>query len=277
MRLLTLAHFTEVQVKSKKLIILISVLVVVIAIIVIMASVFAVRKVSLTFHNFDGSQALPGDDAPIADEVLKLCKGKSIFFMSKSKLINDLHSKYPEWHVYDIIKSFPNGITVHFVKREVACKLDIGGNTVYVDTYGYVVPTSNDYTCLDVSSAFEHRDVSVNEVGRTLQFADPANNSRLTVVLNAISATWRCYVELDEMPVVLGTADVFTFDKDGSFVINTGSGAKIKIVEPSVDLAEHLFAAYSVYYNEKFNLQQGDVVITVEKDGKIITPNTDKK
>lgn len=264
--------------KSKKLIILISVVVVVIALIVILASVFTVRKVSAVYHSFNGSLIDQPADAPNEADVLSLCKGKSIIFMSKDKLLDDLREKYPEWHAFAVVKDFPNIVETHFVKRQAAVKVDIGGNMVYVDTYGYVVAAPTDYTCLDISSVFDRRDVSENDVGvgKQLKFVEPGNNERLKIVLEAIIASWRCNVELQDMPVVFGEENVFTFDKDNNLIVYTRSGATIKVVSPSTDLGNRLFKAYSVYYNSKLNLQQKGVEITVEQNGNIITPNTNK-
>lgn len=260
--------------KSKKLIILISVVVVIVAVVAILASVFAVRKVSPIYHNFDGTTTLPSDDAPTANDVLKLSKGKSIFFLSKDKLIDELNTQFPDWHALGVVKDFPNTVNVHFVKRKVAAKIDVGGNTVYLDTYGYVMNPQSDADCIDISSAFEHRDTSVNSVGKKLQFVEANNNQRLSAVIEAIMAGWRCYVELENVSVVLGEENVFKFDTDGKMIIDMPSGAQIKIESPSVNLTDRLIGAYSVYYNEKFNFQQSGVVITVEENGNIITPGT---
>lgn len=276
MRLRNVCAVLEVQVKSKKLIILISVVVVVIALIVILASVFAVRAVSPIYHNFDGSQTLPADGAPTADDVLKLSKGKSIFFMSKDKLLSDLNSKFPEWHAFAVVKNFPNSINVHFVKREAVVKVDVGGNTVYVDSFGYVVAQPSEDNCVDISSVLEYREASVNEQGKKLQFNAPESNQRMDIVLEAIIACWRCNIDLQDIPVVFGEENVFTFDNDGNFIVHTRANAQIKVVGPSTDLTNRLLKAYSVYYNEKLDLQQAGVVITVEKNGNIITPNTGK-
>lgn len=265
----------RINLKSKKLIILIAVLVAVIAVIVILATVFSVRNVTPVFHNFDGSMTLPADDAPTAEDVLKLCGGRSMFFMSKDKLLEELNAQFPAWHAFEVVKNFPDIIDVHFVKREVAAKIDIGGNMAYIDTYGYVMDGSVDIG-LDISSAFERRDATVNSVGRKLQFVEAQNNERLGVVIEAIMAGWRCNVELGDMAEILGSENVFTFDENNNLIIHMRAGAQIKVVEPTTELTDRLIAAYSVYYNDKLNLQQSGVVITVEKNGNIITPNTNR-
>lgn len=266
----------SINLKSKKLIILIAVLVAVVAIIVILATVFSVRHVSLAFHDFDGSLTLPSDGAPTEDDVLKLSSGKSMFFMSKDKLLNDLNAKFPEWHAFAVVKNFPNIIDVHFVERKAAVKVDIGGNMVYVDSFGYVVNKPDDGDCVDITSAFERRAAQVEEVGKPLQFVEAVNNERLSIILETIITYWRCNVEIGDIPVIFGNESVFTFDENGNFIIHTRAGAQIKVVEPSINLTNRLLSAFSVYYNDKLNLQESGVVITVEKNGNIITPNTNK-
>ncbi len=263
--------------KSKKLIILISVVVVLITVVVILATVFSVKVVQPRYHNFiSGEEVIPSGEKPTADEILELCRGKSMFFMSKEKLMTDLNKRFTDWHAFEIVKNFPNIVDVHFVKRTVAAKIDIGGNIVYLDTYGYVmnVPAETDY--VDISSGFEHRDSSVCKPGEKLKLLDETGNARLAVILEAINAGFTCYINYDDVTVVLGSNDVFEFDTNNNLVINMPSGAKIKVEEPSFDLTSRLQHAYSVYYNESKNLQQAGVVITVKSNGTITTPNPDK-
>lgn len=275
---LVLEVIVNINLKSKKLIILISVLVAVIAVIVILAAVFSVRSVNPVIHDFKGVTIENPDDSPTIDGILELTKGKSIVFLSKDKLLTELNEKYDQWHAFAVVKNFPNVLDVHFVRRQAVVKVDIGGNSVYVDSFGYVVDAPENGSCVDITSVFDVRDVKQNEKGKQLQFVEENSNLRLKVVLEAIIVNWRCYIELEDIPVVIGEENVFTFDDSGCLIVHTRAGAQIKVVEPTEGLTERLLSAYSVYYNDKLNLQQSGVVITVEKNGNIITPNpnTDK-
>lgn len=265
----------KINLKSKKLIIAIAVLVAVVAVIVILAAVFSVRQANPIVHDFSGKQIANPQDSPSADNILKLSSGKSIFFMSKDGLLSELNAQYPEWHAFAVVKNFPNCVDVHFVKRQAAVKIDLG-STVYVDSFGYVVDPPVDSTCVDITSVFDVRDTTTNEKGKPLRFVDDKSNARLSLVLEAIVASWRCNVEMGDLPVVLGEENVFTFDENDNLIVHTRAGAQIKVVEPSTNLTERLLSAYSVYYNGKLNLQQSGIVITVEKNGNIVTPNTNK-
>lgn len=258
--------------KSKKLIISLAIVAVIIAIIVIMASVFAVSDVTLVYHNFSGAQAVP-TDGPSPNDILKFSKGKSILFMSKDKLLTNLNSEYTDWHFFYIVKDFPNKINVYYVKRIAVVKLDISGNEVYLDSYGYVTEKPTDRECINITSAFEHRDARVNEAGKEFKFEDENNNKSLKVVLEAIVASWRCKINWEDMTTVLGANDVFMFDSDGNLLINTVAGATIKVKSPTTNLTERIINAYSAYFNESQNLQQAGTVLIVEANGNIIMPN----
>lgn len=256
--------------KSRKLIISLAIVAVVVAVIVIMASVFAVKDVTLIPHKFSGIQETP-TEGPSPNDILKFAKGKSILFMSKDKLLNKLNAEYHDWHFFYIVNDFPNIINVHYIKRVAVVKLDIAGNEVYLDSYGYVTSKPT-WECINISSAFEHRDAVVNESGKEFKFADENNNKSLKIVLEAIVASWRCKIDWQNMTTVLGTSNVFEFDSDGNLLLKTIAGATIKVKSPEHKLTERLIDAYSVYFNDKQNLQQEGKVLIVESNGNIILP-----
>jgi len=259
-------------VKSKKIIISLAVVAVFIAVIIIMATVFAVKEVTLIPHKFSGIEEVP-KDSPSPNDILKFTKGKSILFMSKDKVLDKLNAAYPDWHFFYIVKDFPNIINVHYIKRVAVVKLDISGNEVYLDSYGYVTEKPEGWDCINISSAFEHRDVTASERGKEFKFVDENNNKSLKIILEAIIASWRCKIEWEDMTTVLGMTDVFKFDSDGSLLINTVAGATIKVKTPEKNLTSRMIDAYSAYFNDKQNLQQEGVVLIVESNGNIIMPN----
>lgn len=257
--------------KNKKLLIALAVIAVVIVVIIILAAVFSIRNVAIVYHKFGGAQYLPSD-GPTADEILSLCKGKSSVFFSKNKLSAQINEKFESWHVIGIIRSSYNTIEIHFVKREAVAKVDIKGTNVYLDAFGYVVENSSESAeCVDITSAFidKNTETSVNSLGSKLQFVDDTNNSRLDSVLQAIIATWQCYVEFGDMTSVLGEKNVFTFSAGGAMTINMPLGSKIIVNSPEKNVSTKLIGAYSAYYNKSQNMQVAGVVITVSDDGKI--------
>jgi len=260
--------------KSKKLLALIIVVAVLIVVIVVFVSIFAVRHAEVTIRSFDGGEITAVNGDPTADDVLEFCKGKSIVFLSKDNLTKELNKKFPEWHVVQIVKSFPNTVKVHVVKRVAVVKLDVDGG-VYLDSFGYVVDAPTDGSQpLDITSAI--RDIPgatvVNAKGQKFQFVSEKGNARLDYVLQSIMALWQCKIEIKDIPTILNKSDVFTFTSDGNMEILTKTNVKIVVESPNPEtLSKGLIDAFSVYYTDKQNLQQQGFVITVKADGSVTT------
>ena len=71
---------------------------------------------------------------------------------------------------------------------------------------------------------------------------------------------------------VLNKSDVFTFTANGNLEILTKTNVKIIVESPNAStLTDGLIDAFSVYANDKINLQQKGYVITVRADGKVTT------
>lgn len=273
-KVLLSCYFKEKNVKSKKLLALIIVVAVLIVIIVVFVSIFAVRNAEVTIRSFDGGQKTAEIGDPTADDVLEFCKGKSIVFLSKSDLTKKLNEKFPDWHVVQIVKKFPNTVDVHIVKRVAVVKLDVDGG-VYLDSFGYVVDAPTDGSQpLDITSAIKDLPgtTAVNAKGQKFQFVSEKGNKRLDLVLQSIMALWQCKIEIEDIPTVLNKNDVFTFTSDGDMEILTKTNVKIIVESPNPEtLSKGLIDAFSVYYNDKQNLQQQGFVITVKADGSVTT------
>ena len=257
---------------------LIASLAAVVVVIVIMAAVFSVSSVELVYHDFDGTRiAAPDENGLAANDVAKFAKGKSTIFLSKTKLLNQVNVTYTDWHAFAVVKNFPNIVEIHLVKRAAILKIDVNGEEVYLDSFGYVVnpPTSGRF--IDATSAFNLTDAKTKELGKKFEFAVEENNSRLQCVLEALIATWQCKVDIENFPTILADKDVFIFDNDGAMLIKPNGGGTIRILSPETNLTKRLIKAYGVYFNEYANLQGDEWTITVREDETITTPNPDKK
>ncbi len=262
----------ECNVKSKKLLTLIIVVAVLVVIIVVFSSVFAVRQILPVYHSFDGGQMSSVKDAPTANDVLQFTKGQSILFLSKEKVVDQLNEAYPEWHAIGIVKSFPNILEVHFVRRVAVVRVKIGGADVFLDSFGFVVDAPNDGGVrLNITTAFEEPVLATTNVkGQKLEFSSEKNNLRLKYVLESMMALWQCKADIQNIPTILGKTDnVFTFDEKDTMTITTGVGAKIRIMDPSTTLTDKLINAFSVYCDSSYDLQKTGVIIKVYPDGKV--------
>ena len=261
----------ELQVKGKKLLIsLVVVPVAIVAFIVVLIAVFAVDDVTVRYHDFDGREIVATQGEGVAPkDILKLIKGKSTVLLSKTNLLEQLNKEHSDWHAFAVVKNFPNDIEVHFVKRTVIAKVNVNGLDVYVDSFGYVTELTSD-NCVDISSAFpEGVEAQSSQPGSPLTFKDAKNDVRFKCVLDAIMATWRCKVEVEYIPQVLGNENVFEFVHD-DMIIHMPKGSTIRVIAPETKLSDRLIEAYSVYYNKSENLQNGAEIV-VHKSGKITT------
>ena len=275
--------------KNKKLLVSLAIVAVVVVIVVVMASVFSVRRVEISYHMFNGNltNAPSGEGGVPADVIEKIAKGKSTVFLSKTNFLTqvnaELRKNYPQWHAFAVVKNFPNVLEVHLVKRTAIAKLSLSttAEPIYLDSFGCRVDEVPQYECIDITSAFNATDPAAEQPqDGTFRFKSEESNVRLQYVLEAILATWQCYVEIDEMDNVLQLSDAFTFDQskdDISMVINLRAGGKIRLFSPDTDLTTRLIKAYGVYYNSNVNLQGSDWEITVYKNGRISTPDPNKK
>lgn len=255
--------------KSKRLLVFIAIVAVILVIMIVLSAVFSIKSAWVVFHRFDGTEISVPQNAPTIKDVLDKTEGKNIIFLSKSETLKSLQTD--DWHAVQVVKTFPNKITVHFIERALAVKIVVSGQDIYIDSKGNVMPKQDGVTCINVSSAFDLLDVASQELNQPLKFNSEENNQRLQQILQVVMAVWRCKVELPDVSAVLGDTNVFTYE-DGNLVIKMTSGAKLVVNAPSKNLEDRMIKAFSVYFNaNNKNLQQDGVIITVREDGKITT------
>ena len=256
--------------KSKRLLILIAVVAIVLVVMILLSALFSVQEAWVVFHRFDGKTTYaPEQGAPTIEDILKQAKGKNIIFLSKSELLKNLQTD--NWHAMFVVKKFPNEVEVHFFERTLAAKIVVGGKDIYIDSKGNVVTNPDGKTCVNISSAFALLDVVSQEVNQPLQFESEANNQRLQQVLQVLLTVWRCNIEYEDIPAVLGSTNVFTYEND-KLIIKMPSGARFEVYAPQKNLENRLIDAFSAYYNADNNdLQKDGVIIVVREDGKITT------
>lgn len=256
--------------KSKRLLIFIAVVAIVLVIMILLSALFSVQQAWVVFHRFDGTTTFaPEQGAPTIEDILNKAKGKNIIFLSKSELLKSLQTD--NWHAMFVVKQFPNRVEVHFFERTLAAKIVVGGKDIFIDSKGNVVTNTDGKACVNISSAFALLDVVSQEVNQPLKFASEANNQRLQQILQVLLTVWRCNIEFEDIPAVLGSTNVFTYEND-KLMIEMPSGAKFEVHAPHKDLENRLIDAFSAYYNaENTDYQKDGVVIVVREDGKITT------
>ncbi len=261
--------------KNKKLLISISVCVALILVVVLFTVLFSVSHCRLVFHNEDGEQIATPTDGPTSNDVLHYAKGANIFFMSKEDLLASLNGdeKFADWHALSVVKSFPNVVEVHLVRRVAVCSLLVNSQVVYIDTFGYVMSEDPSTPTIDITSAFSgNMSGIVCEAGKKLQFTSSSDNVRLSCILETVSAVWQLKYAFNDIAQLV---DEFSFDSTAdSMTIVTSHGAKIVVAQPTYHLSVRLIKAFSVYQNGGTDMQSPETVIQVTVKGEIYT---DKK
>lgn len=258
--------------KNKKLLISISVCLALVVVVVLFNVIFAVRTTRLVFHNEDGNPLATPSDGPSANDVMKYAGGANIFTLSESELLKQLNadSTFSQWHALDVVKSFPNVVEVHLVRRIAVCHMMVNGQTVYIDTFGYVMSEQAQTTTIDITDAFSGNfNGLVPQAGQRLQFSSASDNTRLQCILETVSAVWQLKYAYSDVPQLISA---FSFDSTAdSMTITTQHGAKIVVAQPTYHLSVRLIKAFSVYQNGGLDMQSPDTVIQVTVKGDIVT------
>ncbi len=255
--------------RTRRIITLIVIVAVIALLAIVLATVFSVRSVYVACYDQEGNAITVSEDMDIAAAVLEEFGGSNILTLSKDTVLEWINDNYPQLHALAVVNEFPNTLVVHIVEREAVYSIEVGAVTVQIDSFGYVVETSElDYTLLDITSAFDVP-VSVYEVGQQLQFDDETNDNRLAYIITTVNTIWQLQYNYSDIAWLV---DSIKFSSDNSVMtITTQSGAIIVVYEPTTDLNSRLIDAFSVYANDTLNLQVEGAVISILENGDIHT------
>ena len=120
--------------RNKKLIVIFSVLCALAVLIVASSVLFSVQHVSAYCYN--------ADDAELERQVLEnngIKRGKSIFSLNKSKVIEKVESSVANIRVINIEKKFPNRVFINYVKLFEYFEFSQNGEFYYVSNSGDIV------------------------------------------------------------------------------------------------------------------------------------------
>lgn len=256
--------------RNKKIITLISIVAVVVVLVVVLVTVFSVAHVTVAFYDYEGKAiAIPDDTAaPNNQDILDKFGGKGIVLLSKQDIVEYVNNNYPQYHALDVVKEFPNSITVHVVRREEVYVIASGSTNIYIDSFGYVLQDRiNDTRPLfDISDVFISNIVS-STAGNKLTFATQSDNDRLSMIIEAVNTIWMLQYNYEDIPALIDSI-VFSVD-NSTMTLTTPTNTKIVVEQPNTDMPARLIKAISVYGENKINLV--GKTITVPLKGNITT------
>lgn len=223
---------------KKHLLILFCILFFVVVIIVLNSTVFTLQNAKAVFVSYDGEGETIYVDAPekyatlSAMTLVENFEGKNLFFLSSSKIIEQVHLKCPDLKVVAIRRIFPNIVEIFVTERQPVAYFEQNGYFYLVDSEMFVMEVSssldyqNRYIRLDISALL----VSSQEVGKKVAFLEA---SKVELISDTFTAIWRTKFENVEMPNLLTNISFDTYKNIESMVLHTKTGAKIWLIGES--------------------------------------------
>jgi len=226
--------------KSKKLVIMLSMLAFLTVLIVLNSTLFTLQLVNVNW--LTTKYELSG----LKDDVItsKVIKGESIFLVNKQNIIDELEKEYPYLRVVSIETKFPNKIVIHSAEREGLFAVDLGGGEyAIVDGLGKVLKfaTDNIFVGHDLGTkpirlTFDEGSINtenfvvgenikhskivaiINQISRTLAEAghSPTTSKGVFKTINIQFAGERCEINMitrNGMNICIEKAEEFTTDK----------------------------------------------------------------
>lgn len=255
--------------RSRHIITIIVVVAVIALLAILFATVFSVRSVYVACYDQEGNAITVDASMDIAAAVVDKYSGQNIMTLSKANVTDWVNENYQNLHALAVVKEFPNTLVVHLVQRQAVYSIAVGADVVHVDSFGYVIETSEvDYELFDITSAFDVP-VAVCQEGMLLQFDNEINDARLAYIITAVNTIWQMHYNYCD---VARLVDNIRFSSDNKVMtVDTQSGALIVVYAPTVSLDKRLINAFSVYANDTLNLQVEGAVISVLENGDIRT------
>ena len=235
--------------KKKVLISIFSIVVVVALIVVLISTVFSLQSVQFFFVNEDGDYVnvdvndYGGTDV---ENSLSVYYGKSILFLKKKSLTNDVEKKYEWMKVLGVESDFPNSMRIYAsIRIPVFCFMQ-DEEIYYCDNTGYVM-----YSDQKIPSYINHDKKVINVSGierETVAIGAQLKGKSLLIACELISSLWRQPDYKYTYSNIPYTIEAMTFI-DGNVIIKTSVGAEIIIDNVEHDTHKKFTNAYTVFLN----------------------------
>ena len=176
---------------NKKIIAIFGALLVAVAIVVIGSVIFTVSSVEVRFRSENLVQAA----ADCEEEILSVCKGKSIIVFDEEELKQKAEKMLSYIEVVSVERVFPSKLIVYARERYEAYVIAYGNEYLFLDSTAKVLRISNSKTssytaggeeCVEVKVDYD--DIVSCTVGEYISFKHDAQSEALKIL--ASSATW---------------------------------------------------------------------------------------
>lgn len=231
--------------KTKRLVILLSIFALIITIVVLSSTLFSLSKVEVAFVEVPTNFSIK-DSQQIIDSGEFNYK-QSIFLVKKSKHISKIEEDFPTLKVVNIESKFPNKLVIQVIERQEYLALyNLGIEKYYVvdEDMKILRIVDNPLAVSNIAKCMISQSLSNYNVGEFIAF-----DNETTILNQLASAFWACNYSEKEMNELVKS--VFVDVSNNELVISTYCKFYFTIKSPTVKLAEKLFAGNDAIFGPK--------------------------
>ena len=254
------------EMKSKRLVVVLSILAFLTVLVVLSSTVFTLQKVSINWMTTK-DEMIGIKDSSITEVVPT---GASIFLVDKDEIIKDLEKEFPYLRVVGLETKFPNKIVVHTAEREslyAVSMSDANGTRYYMilDEKGKVLRKTN--SSIFAGEELGAKPIKVNFVGANVNTDDyvvgeEVKDGALRDLLSRLSYTMR---EAGHTPTtskgVFTDISIVYAGNEKEINFKTRNGMVISLKDAEHLTTDKLLLGLTVYDN---NQQNGVVEGTID-------------
>lgn len=229
--------------KTKRLVILLSIFALLIVIVVLSSTLFSLSKVEVAFMEVPTNFSINNNQEIIDSGEFDF--NQSIFLVNKSKHIANIESEFPKLKVIGIETKFPNKLVVQVVERQefLALYNFEDDNYYVVDGDMKILRIANELAVTGIAKCMITQDLQNYKVGDFIAF-----DRETTILSNLASAFWQCNYSEKEMNELVKSVYVDTANNE--LVISTYCKFHFTIKEPETKLANKLYAGNDAVFGE---------------------------
>ena len=250
--------------KSKKLIVILSVLVFLTVLIVINSTLFTLQNVSINWLTTKHQLETVTDYEIIEDVRL----GQSIFLVQKDEMATQLEKSFPYLRVVSIETKFPNKIIVHSAERESLYAVKLADNEfAIIDERGKVLSLSNGSIFEGSEADLGTRPIVVNFQSLAIKVSDfvVGENIKSSYIQGLLSNLSNSLRESRYTPTtskgVIRYIDVISQGETSEISIQTRNGMVLSIFDIEEYTTKKLLLAFERY---NYFHNQGEVGCTIK-------------
>lgn len=248
--------------KSKRLIIILSVLVFITVLIVINSTLFTLQNVSINWLT-ETNILKSVKEYEITD---KVTRGQSIFLVKKDDIKSKLEKAYPYLRVVSIETKFPNKIVIHSAERESLYAIKISDNEfALVDDLGKVLQTKITSRYFEGTNAdLGAKPIRINFENKPIKSEDFVDGEQVSLSFVVDLITTLSYSLKESSPSynsanikgIITTIDVVPNGQGSDVSMKARNGMVLKVLDVEKYTTDKFLLAFGTY-NE---LQQDGVV-----------------